>query len=144
MRISQAFPSKYLKSSDLNGQEVRVTIASVVMERISEKEDPKPVMYFQGKTKGMVLNKTNSAKIANNYGDNTDDWVGCEILLFEDEVTFNNQQVPALRVRIPRGKPMQRRAEPTEDHENPGHGMDDKSDPDQTDFRRKMDQDIPF
>jgi hypothetical protein len=39
------------------------------------------VVYFQGKQKGLVTNKTNANNIAALYGDDTDDWIGQKIML---------------------------------------------------------------
>ena len=67
MRVSQAFPSNYLKAADLQGRNVPVTMNRVEMEDIGG--DHKPVVYFNGKDKGVVLNKTNANNIAQLYGD---------------------------------------------------------------------------
>jgi len=100
MRIGAAFPSKYLKASDLHGQEATVIIDRVEMEDINRGE-MKPVLYFRGKKKGVVLNKTNSRKIEAAYGDETDDWAGQPIILYEAEVDFQGDTVPAIRVKVP-------------------------------------------
>ena len=43
-------------------------------------------MYFEGKPKGLVLNKTNANTISDAYGDETEHWEGKEIVLYEAEV----------------------------------------------------------
>ena len=63
MNINDAFPSKYLKASDLQGRNHSVTIANVVTEDIGKGEE-KLIIYFQGHKKGMVLNKTNANNLA--------------------------------------------------------------------------------
>ena len=103
MRVSEAFPSNYLKAADLQGRQVKVTIERVDSEIVGT--DPKLVVYFAGKEKGFVLNKTNANNIAAAFGDNTDDWRGAEIILIEAMVDFQGRTVPALRVRIPPRKP---------------------------------------
>lgn len=97
MRIDSAFPSQYLKAADLQGRAVPVTIDRVEMEDIGG--DHKPILYFVGKQKGMVLNKTNSNNIALLYGPETEDWNGKPIELFEAMVDFQGKTVPAIRVR---------------------------------------------
>ena len=72
MKLSQVFPSKYLKADDLLGREVTVAIANCTMEKLDE--DNKLVVYFVGKEKGLVCNKTNADRIAHYYGDDTDMW----------------------------------------------------------------------
>lgn len=100
MRIDAAFPSNYLKASDLQGEMVTVTMSHIKMEPVGE--DNKPVLYFAGKKKGLVLNKTNSYVIAETYGPETDAWVGQRIQLFDALVDFQGRQVAAIRVRIPK------------------------------------------
>lgn len=110
MRISSAFPSNYLKAADLQGKSVKVSIDRVELEDIGG--DYKPVLYFTGKDKGMVLNKTNSNNIATAYGDETDAWSGKEIVLFEAMVDFQGRTVPAIRVKLPSGKAAPKQPEP--------------------------------
>lgn len=100
MRISAAFPSTYIKSSDLNGQRVRVVMSHVAVEKVGD--DQKPILYFQGKQKGLVLNKTNATNISISYGDDTDAWIGQPIELFEAMVEFQGKTTPAIRVNVPR------------------------------------------
>lgn len=102
MRISSAFPSDYLKAGDLGGRTVRVVMSHVEMKDIGG--DHKPVLFFQGKDKGMVLNKTNANNITSLYGDDTDHWAGREIMLFPAMVDFQGKTVEAIRVRAPQPK----------------------------------------
>lgn len=115
MRISAAFPSDYLKAADLNGRSVKVTMDRVEMKDIGG--DHKPVLFFQGKEKGMVLNKTNSNNISSAYGDDTDDWAGKEIVLFEAMVDFQGKSVNAIRVRLPQAKDRQPAPPPPRDED---------------------------
>lgn len=105
MRISNAFPSEFLKAADLQGRNVRVLMSHVEMRDIGG--DHKPILFFQGKDKGMVLNKTNANNIALVYGDDTDDWHGKEIVLFEAMVDFQGKTVAAIRARAPQAKDRQ-------------------------------------
>jgi hypothetical protein len=80
------------------------------------------------KTKGLVLNKTNSKVIATAYGDDSEAWQGKEIILFMALVDFRGDQVEAIRVRVPKPQaaPAVRPAPPAT--ENPGDGFDDVED----------------
>jgi len=98
MRISAAFPSEFLRAADLNGKAVTVTMVSVSLREING--EPKPVLFFEGKDKGIVLNKTNANKIAEMFGDDTEEWIGGQIVLYEAMVSFQGATVPAIRVRI--------------------------------------------
>jgi arabinogalactan endo-1,4-beta-galactosidase len=102
MKISEEFPSKYLKASDLQGREVRLTMANVEIEKLGD--DNKPILYFKGKDKGLVLNKTNANTISDDYGDDTEDWYDQSIILFSVMVDFQGKVGPAIRVRVPTAK----------------------------------------
>src|SRR6185312_5132339 len=109
MNVNDIFPSNYLKASDLKGAQVRVTIANVQMEMLGQGHDAqqRPVIYFEGKQKGLVANKTNMNVIAMVYGDETDDWTGAEIILFETMVDYQGKTTPAIRCKVPPRKPAQ-------------------------------------
>ena len=107
MDINGAFPSKYLKASDLAGQTVTVTISDIVVETVGQGEDQtdKPIVYFAGKEKGVVLNVTNSKAIAKAYGDETDEWVGKPIEVYPDTTPYKGDIVDCIRVRVPNSAP---------------------------------------
>ncbi len=100
MRMSQAFPSTYLKAADLDDEKWVVTIEEIKMELVGQGEDQthKPVAYFRELEKGLVLNKTNGTAISTIYGDESDDWSGQRITLFSTWVDFGGKQVEAIRV----------------------------------------------
>jgi hypothetical protein len=102
MRVSDAYPSNYLKASDLQNRNIMVVIDRVEIEKIGE--DRKPVIYFRGKQKGLVANKTNCNAVAAVYGDEMDDWPGCELVLFSIWTDYQGKQVEAIRVRGPQPK----------------------------------------
>ena len=102
MRISEEFPSQYLKASDLQGREIRVTMARVEREKIGT--DSKLVLYFKGKEKGLVLNKTNAGTISDAYGDDTEDWFDQPLILFSVKTDYQGKVVDATRCRIPTAK----------------------------------------
>jgi hypothetical protein len=102
MKISEEFPSTYLKASDLQGREIKVNMSHVDREKLGQ--DTKPVIYFVGKQKGLVLNKTNAAVISDFYGDDTDQWTEQPIILFSIKTDFQGKLVDAIRVRIPRAR----------------------------------------
>ena len=87
MNINDLFPSKYLDAADLGDQEFPVTIRSVVVEQIPKPQkknefEAKPVLYFLGAAKGLVLSKVNAKTIGTLYGPNTDQWLGQRITLY--------------------------------------------------------------
>jgi len=129
MKISAAYPSKYLKAADLQDKPVTLIMARVELESISDGEDKKPVLYFTKAKKGLVLNKTNSKVIATAYGDDTDMWDGQQLVLFPAMVDFKGDTVEAIRVRVPKPAAAPKPApEPISEINPPDH----------------MDDDIPF
>jgi hypothetical protein len=100
MNIDSAFPSNYLKASDLGDKSPVVTIDRIEVEPIGRDKEMKPVLYFQGKEKGVVLNKTNAKKIAELTGSkDTDDWAGCQIRLYASQTEFAGEMVECIRVK---------------------------------------------
>ena len=97
MNISDLYPSKYIKADDLQGQQAPVTIMSITVEEIADKEF-KPVMRFMGKDKGMVLNKTNAINCASVWGDDTIAWQGQHATLLAAPVMFQGKQVMGLQL----------------------------------------------
>ncbi len=105
MKSSDVYPSKYLKAEDLGDDEPTVTIERVEMEELESKDrgkQTKPVAYFKGIEKGLVINKTNWALIARQHGDESDDWIGKQIVLFVMDVEAFGEIVSAIRVKTPK------------------------------------------
>jgi hypothetical protein len=102
MNIDQVFPSKYIKSSDLKGRKVKLQIDRVTVEELNDER--KPIVYFEGKDKGMVLNRTNSDTITSVYGTETDDWSGKEVTLYTARVSYKGTIVDGVRVELPEKK----------------------------------------
>lgn len=97
MKISDAFPSTYLKADDLNGSRPVVVIRSIKFENLGDER--KSVLYFEGKDKGLVLNKTNANAITDILGtDETDYWVGARIRLYPIKVDYQGKRVLAIRI----------------------------------------------
>jgi hypothetical protein len=97
MNVNEVFPSNYLKAADLQGREIPVMIDRVEMESFGQ--DQKAIVYFRGKQKGVVLNKTNAMNIAGAYGDDTDGWVNQPVVLFSVWTDFQGKSVQAIRIR---------------------------------------------
>ena len=95
MRIREAYPSKYVSTDDIKAP-VRCTISGVLMEQVGEGQ--KPVCYFKGGDKGLVLNKTNGIVMADAFGDDTDDWVGKVIELRVEPTMFKGKPDTGTRV----------------------------------------------
>jgi hypothetical protein len=61
----------------------------------------KPVLYFQGQEKGLVLNQTNLKAIAVRYTHHSDKWAGQPIVLYTTWETIQGNQMEVLRCRAP-------------------------------------------
>lgn len=134
MLMSEAFPSEYLRAADLQNRQVRAVIDRVELREVGD--DHKPVLFFQNKEKGVVLNKTNATMIAAAYGDETDAWIGKEIILFSMMVSFQGRMQPGIRVQIPQPRKPAGQARPKNQvtsgqqpapasEENPADGLND-------------------
>ncbi len=149
MKVSEEFPSQYLKASDLQGREIRVTMARVEREKIGT--DNKLVLYFKGKEKGLVLNKTNANTIGDAYGDDTDEWFDQPLILFSVKTDYQGKVVDATRCRVPTAKDNrqiapQRQADPIssglDEPRRQTGGVSDNMD--RAPARSEMDEEIPF
>lgn len=96
--VNDLYPSKWLAASDLQNRTIPVVIDRLNFEDVGDGEQ-KPVLYFQGKDKGLVLNKTNAMSISQIYGEETNGWIGQTIELFPAMVMFQGRNVPAIRLR---------------------------------------------
>jgi len=135
MRIGSAFPSDYLKAADLQGRPFRLTIKSIIIDKIGD--DQKPVVYFNETEKGLVLNKTNANNISIIYSDETDMWIGKQIELYPATTDFQGRTVDCVRVRAPQ---VQQTSAPTPTQQHLGGGGEAYPGPGPDD----LDDSIPF
>ena len=123
MRSTDAFKGAYLKSADILHKRLAVVIDEVRIEEVGQGADKeeKPVLYFKGKDKGLVLNQTNWARIADYLrSDESDDWRGQSVIIGTERVDFQGKRVDAIRVLgVPKGvkapPPKPPEPEPTEE-----------------------------
>lgn len=100
VKFSEHYGGSYLTAAAIPpGREVQVMIERVASEQLDDGH--KLVVYFVGKDKGLVLNKTNGSVIASVYGDESDHWLGKSIVIFRSQVMFSGKMTDCLRVRIP-------------------------------------------
>ena len=93
--------NRWLHAEDLPG-DTTLTIADIRIEWIGDNE--RPVMYFQETAKNLRLNNINSRSLVSMYGRHMSDWIGKQVTLYPTEGIYNNQPVPAIRVRMPEGE----------------------------------------
>ena len=114
MKAGQLIESKYLKKDDA-GDGILVTIREFKKENVGREDEQeiKWVIHFD-ECKPMVLNSTNIALIEKALGsDETDDWIGQKIVLFNDEnVSFGGKVTGGVRVDVNRTKKYHAKAQP--------------------------------
>ena len=98
MDANELLQSKYLKASDLKGKRVTVTVKSVEEAVLGDKKERKLILFFEGKEKGMVVNKTNMRVIMGACGSETENWIGAKLALESRIVEFQGTPTDALRI----------------------------------------------
>lgn len=107
MKLSELHPGKYLGADDIDGDTTATMtrIAFETMKTNDGEEKEKPVLYFKGVQKGLVLNKTNATRIGSVHGDETDLWIGKQIVLCVESVDAFGKTQWAVRVKPVRPAP---------------------------------------
>ncbi len=102
MKKNSVFPSEYLKVEDVSGMGEEYTMLEVEMVEFKDPKtqevSKKPVLWFQGLDKGLILNKTNWNLIATLHGDESDLWLGKKITLGLSEIEAFGKKQDAIRV----------------------------------------------
>lgn len=104
MDMRKQFPSRFFKAEDFDSDGLLYTIGQVMMEQIMA--EFKPVMYFKGQKRGLVLNQSNAMAIAKfpGFGPESNHWTGKQIALFSYHAMFQNKPQIRVGVRLPDGK----------------------------------------
>lgn len=92
----------FIFAFDLNGEDAVVTISRVeagTLNGSGGRKARKPVVYFDGKEKGLALNSTNCKVIAKLYGNYTEKWLGKQITLYPTTTEMAGESVECIRVR---------------------------------------------
>jgi hypothetical protein len=93
---------EFLFAYDLQGRDVTVTISRVVAGQLTDqngRKSKKPVVFFEGKDKGLALNSTNAKTIAALYGNYVEAWVGKSITIYPTTTKMAGEVVECIRVR---------------------------------------------
>jgi len=109
MTVDLMFPSEYIRASDLQGKDVRLTIHRVGLQDLKKTDGTevrKPVVEFKqwlskptNEQKKLVLNKTNAQAIASNHGNIANDWIGKDIVLYGTQCLAFGKMTDCIRVR---------------------------------------------
>jgi hypothetical protein len=88
MKISDAFPSRYISAADL--QKIKSDDRKFVIKELkfedcinprTKKKEAKLVVYFQGASKAHRLRKSESAALITAFGDDDKGWLGKTVTL---------------------------------------------------------------
>ena len=98
------FDRDYIGAFDLQGRDVTVTITKVIggeLTAVGGRKSRKPILYFAGKERGMICNKTNAKTVAALYGNFTEGWLDKRITLFVSQTRdpSTGGDIECLRVR---------------------------------------------
>ena len=104
MNLADQYEGNFLEALLLpQDKPVTVTISGIdpanTIKSADQRVIDKPILHFEGKDRGLVLNKTNARAIARRHGPTMDDWIGKEIQIYQARVdAFGESGVPAVRV----------------------------------------------
>ena len=107
MKMSELTSGNYLSAAELEGRDVTVQLERIDFETMQQREgqgtEQKPVAYFLGKTKGLVLNKTNLRALEEMGLEDTDQIPAKfpKLMLY----TVETQMGKGLRLRVTDGQP---------------------------------------
>jgi hypothetical protein len=103
-KISDRFPSRFLKAFSLNGREVVAVISHV--DEIMPDGQTKPAIHFVGgKLKPLIMNRTIANQIVDgcNLGDDPDLWKGKYVTLHLTTTDFRGEVKQVVRVKPANG-----------------------------------------
>jgi hypothetical protein len=92
----------FIYAFDLGGRDVVVTIAKVIAGELTGpggRKAKKPVVYFEGKSRGLALNSTNAKTIAAMYGSYVEEWIGKRVTLYPTTTMMGAETVECVRIR---------------------------------------------
>lgn len=131
---------KYLKGSDIAGQEWEVTISEAAPESGFKPGDPERIaLSFHEIDQKLTLNKGNYLMVKENMGtSDTDAWTGKKIVLYGTR----DQNPQGEMVDVVRVRPPERQVKRTVPGKSKSKSYDDRNPPPHTD--KDLDDPIPF
>jgi hypothetical protein len=110
------FDREYIGSWDLPRDRDAVVVIRLVKAEVlsnGKTKNTKPILFFEGKEKGMVCNKTNARTVASLYGNDTTAWIGKPVALYVTTTRDpgSGGDVDCIRIRPTAPKPRQSKAQ---------------------------------
>ncbi len=100
MKFEDIYRSRWLKATDISGDDLIVTIKDVTDEQVGPEKELKLVLGFVEIDKQLILNKTNAKTLSDLHGKNPNEWIGKRIALYSTEVDFAGKTTLAIRIRL--------------------------------------------
>ncbi len=98
MKFNDAFPSRYLRGSDLeDGEKIFAEISHVERRIIGRNKDDKPVLIFRNGVSPIVLNAGTWRTIAKAFGDDSRERAGQSVELYAIDLEVEGKQVRGIR-----------------------------------------------
>ena len=97
MRVTEIYHGKFLQATELPDGDIPVEMSHYEMVDFGSEE--KAVLYFKGKKRGLILNKTNAYKISELHGDDMEEWPGKRVVMYKTSTEFQGRSVPCIRFR---------------------------------------------
>jgi hypothetical protein len=98
MRADQAFPSTYLKSSDVKDRPIVATISHIEQVNVGQGKEAKDkfALFFES-GKPTILNRTNWETLEDAFGD-SDNWAGHKVKIKAVRTQFQGKPVDGIRL----------------------------------------------
>ena len=90
---------RYLQPPDIPDGGVRLRIKDCREVEVGTPPHPKPVVYFHGEPRGLILNATNWDALEALFGPESDGWIGHAIHLFTEPGTYQGKSYVGMRLR---------------------------------------------
>jgi hypothetical protein len=102
MNIKDRFAGAFFNADHVRAAKT-LTIDDINVEEVGGEE--KVVMSFRECEERLVCNKTNAMTIAEEWGDETDDWIGGTIQLSRGATMMKGKRVPCVQVQCVKRSP---------------------------------------
>jgi hypothetical protein len=107
--FDEIYGSRFLSAGDViaKGGKLRVKIGKVEAAELRQDGGTtkrKLIIYFHGLDKGLVLNVTNANALRDAFGKSSAKWIGADLGILVEQVSFGNKRMPGVRLRV-LGKP---------------------------------------
>lgn len=107
LNVSEIYAGEYYNADSVPREGVCLTIIGARAERMSQSDTrEKIILSFRDDEKELALNKTNSAVLAEAYGDDAHTWIGQKVHLAIGRVLYMGKPVKGVVVAADKdGKP---------------------------------------